>query len=240
MLAAYAPHRHRFAAEVAGLDDDALAQRSRCSEWSVADVLRHGCDVDQWMHVIWAGEPLPFTTFDPRTTPNEWVIAHRSIPDPEVRDRYVASAEGMAVEVGDSPRERWSLPSLSPLGFVPWWLSALHIFWDSLVHERDALLPLGVEVPVVHDETLPALAYCLAIVGTFIHEPTDAVVAGVRLTVGEGPVISEPEAATADTDTDVATIIDALSGRTSLEDALPECDPQLLDRLGALTRMFHS
>jgi len=240
MLSAYAQHRHRFAAEVAGLDEDALAERSRCSEWSVADVLRHGCDVDRWMQVIWAGEPLPFTTFDPRTTPNEWVMTGRSIPDAEVRDRYVASAEVMAVDVGNSPGERWGLPSLSPLGFVPWWLSALHIFWDSWVHERDALLPLGVEVPVVDDETLPTLAYCLAVVGTFIHEPTDAVVAGVRLTIGEGPVTSAREAATADTGTDVATIIDALSGRTTLEDALPECDPQLLDRLGALTRMFHS
>src|SRR4051812_2136732 len=95
---AYAGHRRRFASSAATLDEGALASLSRCSEWSVADVLRHGCDVDRWLRTIWAGD-LPFNAFDPRVTPHEQVVQGRSLPDAEVRNRYVASAEEMAAEV---------------------------------------------------------------------------------------------------------------------------------------------
>jgi hypothetical protein len=241
-LAAYARHRRRFAAEVGWLDEAALAMQSRCSEWSVADVLRHGCDVDGWMRTIWAGEALPFTSFDPCTTPREFVLAGRAIPDFEVRDRYVASAETMAVDVGSSGAERWGSTSISPLGFVPWWQSALHIFYDSWVHERDALLPLGEAIPVVADEAVPVLAYSLAVAGALITEPTDASVAGVQLITGEGPPIATPVTPGTDTDTvpDMATVIDALSGRGTVEDALGGTDPDVVHRLGVLARRLQS
>ena len=237
-LAAYARHRRRFGAEVGSLSGAALAVQSRCSEWSVGDVLRHGCDVDGWMRAIWAGEAPPFTRFDPRTTPNEFVMASRAIPDAEVRDRYIVSAETMAADVGSSGAERWGLTSISPLGFVPWWQSALHVFYDSWVHERDALLPLGAAIPVVADEAVPVLAYSLAVAGTLIREPTDAVIAGVHLITGERPAIATP--VTPDTDADMATIIDALSGRGIVEDALAGTNPDVVLRLGALARMLQS
>ena len=242
MLAAYAHHRRRFAAEVGSLDEAALAVQSRCSEWSVADVLRHGCDVDGWMRAIWAGDALPFTSFDPRTTPREFVLAARAIPDAEVRDRYVASAEVMAADVGSSGVERWGETSISPLGFVPWWQSALHVFYDSWVHERDALLPLDEAVPVVADEAVPVLAYCLAVAGTLITEPTDAFVAGVHVIAGARPAIATPVTAGADPDPagDIAAAVDALSGRGAVEDALAGTDPDVVDRLGALARRLQS
>jgi hypothetical protein len=76
-LEGYARHRRRFAEEVATLDLAALEARSRCSEWSVADVLRHINDVDGWMDAIWSGRPPPFTAFDPNVTPRQWVEAGR-------------------------------------------------------------------------------------------------------------------------------------------------------------------
>jgi uncharacterized protein (TIGR03083 family) len=242
MLTAYARHRRRFAAEVGELDKTALGAPSRCSDWTVADTLRHCCDVDGWMQTIWAGEPLPFSSFDPRKTPDEWVAAGRSVPDAEVRDRYVASTELMATDVDASTRERWGTPSLSPLGFVPWWLSTMHVFYDSWVHERDVFVPLGIEPPVVDDETLPVLAYSLGIVGIFNilnSEPNDAVVAGVRVTAGEGPVVVIP-VGDGDSNAEVAAIIDALSGRGRVEEVLRGVDPEVVHRLGALARMFAS
>jgi uncharacterized protein (TIGR03083 family) len=235
-LAAYARHRRRFAAEVASLDEVALAEPSRCSEWSVADVLRHGHDVDTWMQAIWTGKALPFSSFDPRTTPMEFVVAGRAMSDVQARDRFVVSAETMAADVGASGEERFGLPSLSPVGVVPWWLSALHVFYDSWVHERDVLLPLGRESAVVEDEVAPVLAYCLAIVGTLISEPVDAVVCGVRLTTGEGPAMATPLAPAGD----MAATVDALSGRGSVEDCLAGADPNVVHHLGALDRMFHA
>jgi uncharacterized protein (TIGR03083 family) len=239
-LAAYARHRRRFAAEVKSLDEAALAVQSRCSKWTVADVLRHGCDVDGWMQAIWAGGAPPFTSFDPLVTPHEFVIAGRAIPDVDVRARYVVSAETMAAEVGGSGAERWGMPSISPVGFVPWWLSALHIFYDSWVHERDVLLPLGVVAPIETDEAVPVLAYSLALVGTLVREPIDTVIADVHLRTGEGPAIATPATAVADTDADAGAIIDALSGRGAVEDALPGTDPDVVHRLGVLARIFQS
>ena len=237
MVAAYARHRRRFAASVRELDADALATQSRCSRWTVADVLRHGIDVDGWMQAIWGGGPLPFDAFDPLTTPEEFVAAARDRPDLEIRDRFVDSAESMAAEVAASDAERWALPALSPLGAVPWWMSALHVFYDSWVHERDALVPLGTTIPVPDDEAVPVLAYNLVLVGVFISEPIAAVIAGVHLTAGGGaPSVTRPEG----TATPSAELIDALSGRGDLDAALPGVDSETVHRLGVLSRLFNA
>jgi uncharacterized protein (TIGR03083 family) len=238
VLAAYAQHRRRFAAEVASLDEPALAAPSRCALWSVADVLRHCRDVDGWMQALWSGGRPPFSSFDPIMTPHEFVVAGRSVPDVEARDRYVSSSEVMAADVGSSGPERWGLKSVSPVGFVPWWLSALHVFFDSWIHERDVLIPLGVRAPVEASEALPVLTYSLAIVGTLIKEPIDVVVAGVRVVIGEPPVRATPIAD--DADPRAANIIDALLGRGILEDALTETDPVIVNRFGALARIFNA
>ena len=238
VCAAYARHRRRFAAEVAALEAEALATPSRCTEWTVADVLRHLTDVDGWMRAIWSGQPLPFTDFDPNVTPNEFVAAARSVPDLEVRDRYRASAEELAKNVGASDPDRWGLPSLSPLGLVPWWLSAMHVFWDSWVHERDALMPLGIDVPTESDELEPVLSYALVVAGTLIREPTDTVVGGVRLTADRGvPAQAQPvEHVEPD---DQARLVDALTGRSPLTDGLPTVDADMVERLGSLARFLN-
>ncbi len=235
-LAAYAQHRRRFAAEVATLDRDALAMPSRCNLWSVADVLRHCRDVDEWMQALWTGGRPPFTSFDPIMTPHEFVLAGRAMSDLEARDRYVASCEVMAADVGSSGPERWGLVSVSPVGFVPWWLSALHVFFDSWIHERDVLLPLGISPPVEDAEALPVLAYSFAVVGTLIKEPTDAVVAGVHVVAGEPPARATPVAAGADPK--AAEIIDALLGRGSVAEVFAEADPDVAQRFGKLARNF--
>jgi hypothetical protein len=111
------------------------------------------------------------------------------------------------------------------------------MFYDSWVHWRDVLLPLGREAPASSDDTVPMLTYSLAIVGRLMDRPIDAAVAGVRLLTGEGPVVATPVA-----DADPATqavVVDALCGRGPLEEALPDEDPELVHRLGVLARIFN-
>lgn len=234
-LAAYARHRRRFADEVRSLSDADLAAPSRCAKWTVADVLRHGCDVDSWMQAIWSGGPLPFTSFDPRTTPHDSVVEGRALPDAEVRDRYIASALVMADDVAGSDASRWGLPSVCPAGFVPWWMSALHVFFDSWVHERDALLPIGRTVPAEPEETAPVLAWVLNLVGHNSSEALDAEVGGVHVVRHDGVVSTSPGKGDG---RDVAAIIDAVSGRGSVEEALAGRDPAVVHRLGAMARFF--
>jgi uncharacterized protein (TIGR03083 family) len=237
ILVAHAGHRRRFAEEVASLDEHALGTQSRCHKWTVADVLRHLCDVDSWMDDIWAGRPPPLSGgFDPNRTPHEFVLAGRSIPDIEVRDRFIASSEKMAADVESSNSERWGKPALSPLGGVPWWLSALHVFFDSWLHERDCLLPLGVDVPVVEHEAIPVLAYILGLVGLFDAEELDIEVEGIRVKAGTPPVVVTPIGSPGGA-VDVGTLNDALSGRSDIARVLSGY-PEDAHRLGALARFL--
>ena len=246
IVTAYARHRRRFASSVTSLDEAALRTPSRCSEWTVADVLRHGCDVDRWLHTIWAGA-TPFSAFDPRVTPHESVVEGRAVPDLEVRDRYVASAEAIAAEVDGSGPGQWEQPSLSFVGAVPWWLGLLHGLFDSWVHERDLLLPLGRDVTVLSDEVDAVLAYSLAVVAYAgrrlgSDEPVDAVVCGFRVTAdeGRGTVTRSPGSPHGGVPVltgDPPVVVDALCGRCSLEGVLTG-SATVVHRFGVLARFF--
>jgi len=242
VVRAYAAHRRRFALSVATLNEHALRSPSRCSEWSVADILRHGCDVDRWMRTIWNGD-LPFTAFDPRVTPHAEVLHSRSLSDLVVRDRYVASSVEMAADVGSAGPERWGLPSLSYVGAMPWWQTVLHVLWDSWLHERDGLLPRGMPVDEVEEEVTAVLSYLLALA---VHisrrlgrnEPLDAVVCGLRVSAGDGPVrvspVVELPAGVPTLSGYAPAVIDVVSGRGNLDDVLSG-DDEVLDRLRLFT-----
>ena len=247
MLRAFARHRRRFADAVTSLDDEALAHPTRCTEWSVADVLRHSCDVDGWFRAAAAGDRPAFLdpSFDPVTTPQELVVAQRATPDADVRDRFVASSYAMASEVEASGSDRWDGPGAAPIqplfervgvsiGRFPWWLGTLHHFLDSYVHERDVLIPIGKEPPQNADETVPVLAYILAVSGVAAFGPIDVTVAGVHVFCGDGPVVSTPVEPRAD----VAPVIDALTGRGILHDVIDGVDDDALHRLSRVGRFL--
>ena len=166
-LTVLAGQRRRFASTVAGLTADELVSPSRCAGWTAADVLRHLLWADTTMRALWSGDVSIGEGFDPRTTPDVSVRADRAIPDAEIRQRYLASAASMADEFESAEPERWGEASISPLGGVPWWLSAVHLGWDACVHERDVLVPLGRAVDVATGEALPGLAYTLVMTTFF-------------------------------------------------------------------------
>jgi len=252
-LCALAGQRRRFGSTVATLTVDELAAPSRCEGWTVADVLRHLVWVDATMRRLWSGDESPAVRFDPRTTPNDSVNADRSVPDDEIQRRYLASTETMIVELESADPERFGHPSLSPAGLVPWWLSAVHQGWDSTVHERDALAPLGRAVEAVSDEMVPCLAYSLVLAALFDRRGhLDVQIGTSRLSRGGGPVIAWATAAgtgehIANLDGsddgvtvlsgDPAATIDALCGRGSITDTL-KGDRSVIDRLNGLARYF--
>jgi uncharacterized protein (TIGR03083 family) len=248
MLRAFARHRRRFADAVASLDDEALAHPTRCSEWSVADVLRHCCDVDEWFRAGATGDPTPFRdpSFDAITTPHELVVAQRARDsDADARDRFVASSYAVASEAETSGSDRWGGQAASPIerlfenvgvsiGPVPWWIATEHHFLDSFVHERDILIPLGTEPPQNADETVPVLAHILALCGVAVFGPIDATVAGVRVLGADRPVVSRPVEPLAD----VAPVIDALTGRANLQDVVDGLDDDAMHRLSRIGRFL--
>lgn len=245
-LTAIAGQRRRFADAVATLDDAELSEPSRCEGWTVCDLLRHGVWADGAMRSIWSGDRSLAEGFDPRRTPDEFVRSARALPGREVLRRYLASTEAMVAELESATEDRFAEPSLSPLGDVPWWLSAVHLGWDTSVHERDALLPLGRSVEAGGEEEAPVLAYALVLAAVFAGpDPLAVRVGPVRLRRESGPV-EVWLAARGATDKgvtelvgDPAGVVDALSGRAPIFERLSG-PTAVVERLGGMARYFTS
>jgi len=224
-----AGQRRRFASTVEGLSAEELASPSRCARWTVGDVLRHLVWVDLTMRRIWSGDRSIAAGFDPRITPNDAVEDDRAVSDDEVRDRYLSSTETMLADLESSDPQRFGRPSLSPAGNVPWWMSAVHIGWDSSIHERDVALPLGRGVERLDRETGPCLAYSLVLASFFAgRDPLSVRIGTIELHRESGPVVAQART-DADEDGDPAPIppatvladdpieaIDAIVGRGSV------------------------
>jgi hypothetical protein len=73
--------------------------------------------------------------------------------------RYVAVAGAVSGLDGAG----WSVTGESPLGHVALRLVLLHALWDSWIHERDVLLPLGLAPVLEPDEVVACLAYAAAL-----------------------------------------------------------------------------
>ena len=160
--------RRRLASLLGGLDDEQWATASRCEGWSVRDVVAHLVSTNQfWAFSIGAalaGEPTRFlATFDPVASPAELVDAGRSEPTADVLARFVETNESLADAVAELGDDGWSMLGEAPPGHVPLRAVALHALWDSWIHERDIVLPLGL-VPVEEpDEIAGCLAYGAAL-----------------------------------------------------------------------------
>ncbi len=109
--------------------------------------------------------------------------------------RMLAAARGLAAAGVEEEAD-------TPLGWVPWPLSLNHLLWDSWLHERDLLLPLGAapapdprEVALVGSYQLVPLGSILARVG--VRCRIDLRLGGTgggayRLDVGDAVAVDHP------------------------------------------------
>jgi uncharacterized protein (TIGR03083 family) len=201
--------RRRLAARLADLDIAQWAAPSRCEAWRVQDVIAHLVGTNQFWTLSVAsalrGEPTQFlATFDPVATPAQMVDSARSQTAAEVLDRYTASTEDLAgaiaavVDAG-----AWDAIGEAPPGHVSLVAVALHALWDAWIHERDVLLPLGLDPAREPDEIVACLHYAAAIgpalaatagagrEGAIVVEATDP---DVRFVVDVGEVVTVRDA----------------------------------------------
>jgi uncharacterized protein (TIGR03083 family) len=155
--------RSRLAEVLATFDDERWAAPSRCEGWSAQDVVAHLVTTNQfWAFSFTAGlrgEPSTFlSTFDPVASPAEMVAAVRSTPPAETLAQFVDTNAGLAAAVA-AVGGAWTVLAEAPPGHLALTLVAQHALWDSWVHERDILLPLGVDPVVEADEVAACLAY---------------------------------------------------------------------------------
>ena len=182
--------RRRFEAALAALDDGQWRAPSRCEGWSVQDVVSHLTTVNGFWSASLAaglaGEPTRILAgFDPKATPELLVAGTRAQPPAEALAAFSASNVQLCAQVDALAASDWNVIAESPAGHEPLRVVLLHALWDSWIHERDVLLPLGLPVVEEEDEVLSCLRYVSSIgaafavsndparAGTLVIEATD-------------------------------------------------------------------
>lgn len=156
--------RRRFVDLLAGLAEDEWRQPSRCEGWTVQDVVTHLITTNQfWAFSIQAGLDGSSTellaTFDPVTSPAEMVAGVGAMPVGDTLAQFTESAEAFVGLVEGLAASDLDVLAEAPPGHVSVARVCDHAVWDSWVHERDVVLPLGRPPVVEADEVLASLRY---------------------------------------------------------------------------------
>ncbi len=234
-------HHDRIVEAWQALTPKQWEQTSRNPAWSVHDTVRHVADTMQLGASQVLGEPAPFALgeFDPRTTPEVWLAESAGdVPDRTI-ERFAVAAQRLRSGVGEQMAAGDSSRAATVYGPAHWTVNVVHVFWDSWLHERDVLIPLGLRAESTTDEQRLAALYGLLMAmvpARMIEQPFDATIdltgsgGHVVTAVHDSGVISSAESLTAEADlaADLCSIVDSLSGRgTALEDLIPEAPAML-------------
>jgi len=165
--------RRRLADALAGLDERQWSTASRCEGWAVRDVVAHLVGTNRfWTFSITsglAGQPTRILAgFDPVATPKAMVEAASGQTPSELLAEFNQSNEELGRAVGNLGPDGWSTLAEAPPGHLAIEAVVLHALWDSWVHERDVMLPLGMEPPLEADELTGSLLYVSALGPAFL------------------------------------------------------------------------
>jgi uncharacterized protein (TIGR03083 family) len=160
--------RRRLEDLLRGLSDEQWNAPSRCGSWTVKDVVVHLAGVNRFWQVSAAagiaGAPTRLLGgFDPATTPSMMVDSLGALTSAAALDMFVSSNDALLATVADLDDNGWVALAESPAGHVSLRLVMQHALWDSWVHERDIMLPLGLAPVVEPDEVRSCLQYAAAL-----------------------------------------------------------------------------
>jgi len=238
-------HHDRVVEMWQALTPEQWEELSRNPAWSVHDTARHVADAMALGASAVLGEPSPFTLgeFDPRSTPDIWLAESAGDVPARTVERYADAAQRLRVRVGERMAAGDSSLGRTVYGPAHWSVNVVHIFWDSWLHERDVLIPLGLVAESTNDEQRLAALYGLLMAMVPARMMEQSFTATIDFTGSGGHVvtaahesgeISSAESFSLDTDLagDLCTVVDSLSGRgEALEELIPEA-PAMLGSLG--------
>lgn len=171
--------RTRLLQVLSKLDAEQWRAPSRCDAWSVKDVAAHLVSTDAFWNLSiaagLAGEPSRvLSSFDPVAIPAAIVDQSRAVPPEEVLDQLTSNTNALLETIGNLDAESWATLAEAPPGHLPLTAIALHALWDAWVHERDIMLPLGLEPAEEPDEVSAVLVYASALGPSYVawRDPT--------------------------------------------------------------------
>ncbi len=249
LLGLLAVHHRRLLDTWQGFDPAHWENRSRNKEWTVHHTVRHVADAMERGATAVNGEPTSGVEgFDPRSTPDAWLAASDGESPEATIERFAAAStlfrSGISERFasGDDAHDR------TVFGTAHWTVNVAHVLWDSWLHERDVLLPLGRPAPSTEgEERLVALyGLLMALVPSMMFE--QSISARVQLlgigqrtlevSCGDGSLRSvEVPAGAAPIAGALSAAVDALAGRG---DAVADVLPGAPEALGFLAAYFNS
>jgi uncharacterized protein (TIGR03083 family) len=244
--------RRRLESLLAGLSDEQWRSPSRCEDWSVHDVVSHLITTNTfWTMAVQAGlagEPTRVLDgFDPKATPAAIVDATPSATPAETFAEFAATNTAFCTTLDGLDRDGWGAIAEAPCGHVPVNVVAHHALWDSLVHERDIALPLGLSTVDEPDEIEASLRYATALGPALFasrnagRRGTIALVAtapelNIVVDVGESMHVRDgapPDGALVLKGTAI-DLLDIMSVRAPLDQSVPDDQRWLIEGLGAI------
>jgi uncharacterized protein (TIGR03083 family) len=155
--------RLRLVRTLESFSDEQWLLPSRCEGWTNRDVIVHLDSTNSfWFHSISSGirgEPTRFlTTFDPVASPAQMVARDDTSPS-DVLTSFQSSTDALVSLWSSLDDADWVALAEAPPGHISASAVTHHALWDSWVHERDVLLPLGIDPDEDADEIDRCLRY---------------------------------------------------------------------------------
>ncbi len=185
--------RRRLADILDALELEQWTVASRCSGWSVHDVVSHLVGVNRFwalsVRSARAGNPTRLLVgFDPVATPRLMVEPMHDLASAAVLDDFIASVDDLADALDGVDDGSWSLLAEAPPGHIALRAVALHALWDGWVHERDIVLPLGL-TPVEQDDEVTASLLYAAVLGPALLAAVGVTRSGTLAVHAEHPTV---------------------------------------------------
>jgi hypothetical protein len=182
--------------------------------------------------------------FDPSTGTDVFVDPMLELPTEVIFQQLIDGTDAFVMMVEAFAADDWDAPGEAPFGHVSARLLLAHALWDSWLHERDILEPLGLAPPIEPDELLAATWYTLVVAALQGGLLDDAAPAGpgpampidvtlrfeelpddaLRIEIDTGVRVTRTDGGDALASGAAVDLVESLAGRGSpaVLDALPE------------------
>ena len=163
--------RERLLSFLKTLSNEQWNAPSRCEGWTVRDCMVHLESTNTFWEMSiragLAGTPTKFlASFDPAASPAAMVAVSELSPS-DLIDKVHTSAQSLNELLASLHGQDWEVLAEAPPGHITVSAVAHHALWDSWVHERYDLLPLGINVAEEPDEIEACLRYASALAVSF-------------------------------------------------------------------------
>ena len=156
-------HRARLLDRLRALPGAEWSGPTRCTAWSVFDVVAHLTSADQfWVFTLGAArsgtEPArALTGFDPSSSLEPFVAGMRGMEIEALLATIEASTAAVDEAIAGFTDHDWASAGESPLGHLDARFLFAHCFWDSWLHERDIFVPR--DPPPIRTDELAAVTW---------------------------------------------------------------------------------